>query len=151
MGLTRSTDALTLSTSPTEAMTFLSEGDADTPDVVRESMDAGDGPPLHEHPWATWEVVVRGQLKVVIDDESFLAGPGDLIYTPPNAVHTFMATEPSEVIGMNWPGGFHHLYVALADIMSGPGEPDFGAMAAAAQEHGATLHGPPLAVTEALG
>jgi hypothetical protein len=49
------------------------------------------------------------------------------------------------VIGMNWPGGFHHLYAELSAAFTS-GAPDFAAMAASAQRHGAEILGPPLAV-----
>lgn len=54
--------------------------------------------------------------------------------------------EPAEVVGINWPGGFHEMYRELDAITNADGPPDFDAMAAVANRHGATLHGPPLAV-----
>lgn len=128
-------------------MTFLCEGDNDMPDVMHERLSPGDGPPLHSHPWATWEVVINGRLTVQMGDDRFEVSAGDFVYTPPNIVHTFMAVgnEPAEVIAMNWPGGFQHLYREFDAIMNTGGEPDFAAMASAAEKRGATLHGPPLA------
>ena len=43
-------------------MTFLAIGGDDAPDITDERMAPGDGPPLHKHPWSTWEVVVEGRL-----------------------------------------------------------------------------------------
>jgi len=57
--------------------------------------------------------------------------------------------EPARLIGVNWPGGFHHLYAKLAAAFGPGGLPDFEAMARAASEHGAEILGPPLAVIEA--
>ncbi len=53
--------------------------------------------------------------------------------------------EPARVIGLNWPGGFHHLYAELSAAFAS-GAPDFAAMAEAAHRHGAEILGPPLAV-----
>ncbi|RIK40750.1 MAG: hypothetical protein DCC58_13445 [Chloroflexi bacterium] len=147
--LVRGSEALSFTTTPTDTMRFLWAGDGSTPDVTEERLAPGDGPPLHRHPWATWEVVIEGELLFRIGDEEFEVGPGDLIYAPPNVVHTFMAvgTEPARLIGVNVPGGFHKLYAELAAAFTGDGPPDFGAMAVAAARYGAEILGPPLAVS----
>lgn len=147
--ITRGADALTFTTTPTDVMRFLATGGPHGPDVTDERLAPGDGPPLHRHPWATWEVVVEGTLLVHIDGEEHEVGPGDLVYTPPGAVHSFMATGtgPARLIGLNWPGGFHHLYAELAQAFAGDGPPDFPAMVEAAARHDTEILGPPLAVT----
>lgn len=64
-----------------------------------------------------------------------------------------MAIGDSEArtVGVNWPGGFHHLMAELAPLFQSDGPPDFGALAAAAARHGAEILGPPLAQLEAAG
>lgn len=145
--IVRAADAPAYTTTPTDTMRFLCCGGDEMPDVTDEVLAPGDGPPLHRHPWATWEVVVQGRLRVRIGDEDHELGPGDLFFTPPGVVHAFAAigTEPVRLIGVNWPGGFHRLYPKLAAAFAGDGPPDFGALAAAAAEHGAEVLGPPLA------
>lgn len=151
--VTRGTEALSFTTTPTDHMRFLCPGGPELPDVIDGRMAPGDGPPLHRHPWVTWDVVVEGRLRVRIGEETFEVGPGDLVFTPSGAAHTFMVIgdSPARVIGVNWPGGFHHLYAELAEAFAGDGPPDFGAMSAAAARHGAEILGPPLAVLEAQG
>lgn len=146
--ITRGDHALAFTTTPTDTMRFLCAGDGERPDITDERLAPGDGPPLHRHPWATWEVVIEGTFRVRADDEEYDAGPGDLIYTPAGAVHAFVVTgsEPGRLIGVNIPGGFHHMYAELAKAFEGDGPPDFGAMAAAAARHDAEILGPPLAV-----
>ncbi len=148
----RSADAVQFTTTPTDTMRFLCPGGPEMPDVTDETLSPGDGPPLHRHPWATWEVVIEGALRVRIGDETIEVGPGDLFFTPPDIPHTFMAIgdTPSRLIGVNWPGGFHVLYADLAAAFAGDGPPDFAAMAAAAAQHGAEILGPPMAVTDGI-
>lgn len=140
----------TYTTTPTDTMTFLATGGDDAPDITDERMAPGDGPPLHRHPWATWEVVVEGRLLVRVDDVDREVGPGELFFTPPGSVHTFtvIGDGPARVIGFHWPGRFHAMYAEVAQAFSGDGPPDFGALAAAAARHDAEILGPPLAAPE---
>ena len=148
--VTRAAVALTLTTTTTDTMRFLCTGDESMPDVTDERLMPGDGPPLHRHTWATWEVVVEGTLRVRLGDDEYDVGPGDLVYTPPNLAHAFVVTgdAPARLIGINWPGGFHRLYGELAEAFKGDGPPDFGAMVAAAARHDADILGPPLSVPD---
>lgn len=145
-------EALSFTTTPTDTMRFLAEGDEEMPDVTDETLMPGDGPPLHRHPWMTWEVVVQGRIRALIDGKVSELSEGDLMFTPPDVPHTFMAIGdgPARLIGVNWPGGFHVLYAKLAAAF-GPGGPDFAALGKAAAEHGAEILGPPLSVLEAQG
>ena len=109
--------------------------------------------PLHRHPWMTWEVVVEGRIRALVGDDTYEVGPGDLLFTPPDVPPTFMAIGDGEaaIVGINWPGGFHHLYAELAPLFHVGGPPDAAAMAAAAANHGAEILGPPLAQLEVAG
>lgn len=149
----RHQDAVAFTTTPTDVMTFLATGDEGSPDIYVETLAPGDGPPLHRHPWMTWEVVVAGRIRALVGDETFELGPGELLVTPPDVPHTFMAigTGEAQTVGVNWPGGFHRLMTELAPLFQVGGPPDFGAMAAAAARHGAEILGPPLAQLEAAG
>lgn len=145
----RRSDAAVFTTSPTDVMRFLVAGDEGLPDIVDETLAPGDGPPLHRHPWVTWEVVVEGRIRALVDGSTYELEPGDLLFTPADVPHTFMAVgdRPARVIGVSWPGGFHRLYAEIAAIAT-DGAPDPEAMAAAAARHGAEILGPPLAVLE---
>lgn len=145
--VTRAEEGLTFTTTPTDVMTFLCEGDQQMPDVMVERLSPGDGPPLHSHPWAAWDVVVRGQVRFRIDGEDIDLGPGDFIHTPADAVHAFVATgdEQAEMVEFQFPGGFHVAYADLAAAFS-DGTPDPSTLAQIAQKHNFTLHGPPLSI-----
>lgn len=149
----RGSDALTFTTTPTDVMRFLAQGDKASPDVFMETMAPGDGPPLHRHSWMTWEVVVAGRIRALVGERTYELGPGDLLVTPPDVPHTFMAIgdEQATTVGINWPGGFHRLYAELSPLFAAGGPPDFAAMAAAASRHGAEILGPPLAHLQAAG
>ncbi|MGI9053809.1 MAG: cupin domain-containing protein [Ilumatobacteraceae bacterium] len=149
--VTRRDDALTFTTAPTDVMRFLALGDNISPDVYVERLAPGDGPPLHRHPWMTWEVVVEGRLRARVGGDTYELAAGDLLFTPPDVPHTFMAIGDGEaqIVGINCPGGFHHLYAELAPLFQTGGPPDFAQMAAAADRHGAEILGPPLAQLEA--
>jgi mannose-6-phosphate isomerase-like protein (cupin superfamily) len=149
--VTRHEDALVFATAPTDVMAFLATGDGSSPDIYVEQLAPGDGPPLHRHPWMTWEVVVAGRIRARVGDETLELGAGDLLLTPPDVPHTFMAIGDGEArtVGINWPGGFHHLMADLTPLFQVDGPPDFGAVAAAAARHGAEILGPPLAQLEA--
>lgn len=101
----------------------------------------------------TWDVVVEGRIRALVGDDTYELGAGDLMYTPPDVPHTFMSIgeHEAQLVGINWPGGFHLLYAELAPLFRVGGPPDFAAMAAAAERHGATILGPPLAHLEAAG
>ena len=150
--VTRPGEGLTFTTTPTDVMTFLCRGDAAMPDVMTERLAAGDGPPLHSHPWAAWDVVTRGKVRFQIDGQTYDLEAGSFIYTPANAVHAFMdlGDEEAEILQFQWPGGFHVAYAELAEAFAG-GPPDPAVMQGIAERHDFTLHGPPLAALEAAG
>ncbi len=144
--VTRAADALTFTTSPTDALSFLCQGDAEMPDVMVERIAPGDGPPLHSHPWAAWDVVTHGQVRFQVGDDTVDVGPGDFVYTPPNAAHAFMGIgdEPAQIVEFQWPGGFQHAYADISAAFA-DGPPDFPALAETAARHNIQLLGPPLA------
>lgn len=145
--ITRAGEGLTFNTTPTDHMTFLCKGDENMPDVMIERLSPCDGPPLHSHPWAGWEVVIKGRVRFHIDGEEHDLGPGDFIYTPADAVHSFMAIgdEDAEIVQFQWPGGFHIAYAQIAAAFEG-GAPDPAELERVAAANRFTLHGPPMAV-----
>ena len=148
--LVHSEDALSLSLMPSEDMKFLLAGDEHTPDVIDAIVPPGFGPPRHRHEWASYEVVIEGQITAEISGTVYELGPGDFLYTPPNAPHTFINSGevPARVVGMNLPGGFHTLYEAFIDLAAASGGvPDNQSMAEAARRHKAELLGPPMRIS----
>lgn len=144
--ITRPGEGLTFSTTPTDVLTFLLAGDASMPDVMVERLAPGDGPPLHSHPWAGWDVVTRGTVRFHIDGAVHDLEAGSFIYTPAGAVHAFMALgdDEAEIVQYQWPGGFHVAYAEIAAAFEG-GRPDPAKLQQVAERYGFELHGPPLA------
>jgi len=92
----------------------------------------------------------EGHAKLLVTDDAAeeLLG-GDLRVRHLDLASGLLGGDEVRLIGVNWPGGFHHLYAELADAFAGDGPPDFGPMGAAAARHGAEILGPPLAVLDA--
>lgn len=149
--VTRAAEGLTFNTTPTDVMTFLCRGDDSMPDVMIERVAPGDGPPLHSHPWAAWDYVTAGQVRFHVDGVTYDLEAGSFIYTPADAVHSFMGLGDgdSEIVQFQWPGGFHVAYEDIAAAFAGDGPPDPAALQAVADRHGFTLHGPPMAMMQA--
>ena len=60
---------------------------------------AGTGARPHSHPNEQWNYVVQGRLRVSIEgEEDQIAGPGTLIYFPPNVVHATVALPEEDVL-----------------------------------------------------
>lgn len=57
--------------------------------------EKGTGARPHSHPNEQWNYVVKGKLRVTIDDQEKVVGPGTLLYFPPNVIHCTVA-EPEE-------------------------------------------------------
>lgn len=145
--VTRASETSTYSMSPTETMRFLFTGAEGQPDFYEETAGRGDSPPLHRHDWASFELVLDGKLRYVIDGEEFTVGSGDFVYTPPGAVHTLVTlSETSHVIGFNVPGGqFEQMFIdALPMFVADP--PDMAAVSEACARNGLEIVGPPLTI-----
>ncbi len=142
----RADEARAYSFTPTDRMRFMF-GDIDgAPDFFDESGARGDSAPLHRHPWATWEYVLEGTIRFVIDDEEHLLSAGDFVYTPPNAVHTYVIeTDTARAVGFNHPGGrFEELQRTVGPMFAAEGGPDMAAIVQRAAELGVEILGPPL-------
>lgn len=53
--------------------------------------EKGTGARPHSHPNEQWNYVVQGQMRVSVDVEESIVGPGTLLYFPPNIVHSTVA------------------------------------------------------------
>jgi len=133
--------------SPTSSFRILFEGGSGLPDFFEEHSQRGDSPPVHSHPWPSWELVIEGQLRVQMGDQIFEAGPGDMIYVPPHIPHSYIVeSEQARTVGINLSDGrFPSLQRKAAPLMTAPEGPDFSEISALAQAHGVEVLGPPLA------
>ena len=65
-----------------------------------------EGTPDGQHDLEQWFFVHGGRVRFVVDGEEVVAGPGDLVYVPRNAVHRHeeLGDEPVELLVINhWP------------------------------------------------
>jgi len=132
--------------SPTSLFRILFEGGAGLPDFFEERSQKGDSPPLHKHPWPSWELVITGQLRFQIGEQMFVAKPGDMIYVPPDVPHSYLVeSEHAHTVGINLSDGrFPVLQRQAAPLMVAPAGPDFEKIMALAQTQGVEILGPPL-------
>lgn len=94
---------------------------------------AGTGARPHSHPNEQWNYVVQGRLRVEIEGEApVVAGPGTLLYFPPDKVHATVALPDEDVV-----------FFVVKDLSHGIiGRAADGTMAGAHYEPGfAPLHG----------
>ena len=151
--VTRRDDALTFTTSPTDVMRFLAPATSTRPTSTSSGWLPATARPCtatRGSPGRSWSRAASAPSSATTPTSS---APGDLLFTPPDVPHTFMAIgdTDAQIVGINWPGGFHRLYAEMAPLFQTGGPPDFGALAAAAARHGAEILGPPLAQLEAAG
>jgi quercetin dioxygenase-like cupin family protein len=73
------------------------EGQRTLVGLMRKARGTGAQP--HSHPNEQWNYVLRGRLRVQIEGEpERIAGPGTLIYFPPNVVHATVAMPEEDVV-----------------------------------------------------
>jgi mannose-6-phosphate isomerase-like protein (cupin superfamily) len=104
------------------------------------------GPPLHSHASQSDSFfVLRGTLRVQVEDEFLDIGPGDFITIPPGVPHTFdnmlEGQGPVSVINIMTPGGYD---AALEEYAAAGHGADPEEMSAIASRHGAQILGPTL-------
>lgn len=85
--------------------------------------------------------VVEGRVGAWLDGEESVAEAGDYIIKPRGVPHTFWnaGEGPARVVEIISPAGFEAYFEELAGLISGDGEPDFGAIARLAGRYGLTF------------
>jgi quercetin dioxygenase-like cupin family protein len=79
------------------AMGGVVEGQRTQCGLIRKARGTGARP--HSHPNEQWNYVLKGRLRVTIEGEpERIAGPGTLIYFPPNVVHATVAMPDEDVV-----------------------------------------------------
>lgn len=108
---------------------------------------AGSGPPRHVHDREDEAfVILAGRYQVWMEGETIERGPGDAVFVPRGAEHTFrvIGDEPGHHIIILTPGGFEGFFEDMAK--GGYRIPeDMGAVNESAQRHHLRFTGPPLA------
>ncbi|BDR92529.1 cupin domain-containing protein [Vulcanisaeta souniana] len=57
----------------------------------------------HSHTHEQVSIVISGKLRFVVNNETYIAGSGDVVYIPPNAVHGVEALEDSLIVDVYSP------------------------------------------------
>jgi len=57
-------------------------------------MRPGEGPRLHQHPYAETFIVLEGEATFTVGDEVIVAHPGDIVVGPANVPHRFVNSGP---------------------------------------------------------
>jgi len=83
--------------------------------VMEMELPVGSGPPPHTHSGGETVYIVEGAVRYHIDDETFDAGPGDVIYIPAGTVENFEPTSKSRVIITYTPGGMDKYFLELGE------------------------------------
>ncbi|MCF4098425.1 cupin domain-containing protein [Maritalea mediterranea] len=114
--------------------------------VVDSLSPVGSGPPRHVHEAEDETfVVLTGRCSFWLEGETFEKGPGESVYVPRGAEHTFqiIGDAPSRHLVILTPGGFEYFFTEMAagqfDIPA-----DMPAIEAAAKRHNLRFTGPPL-------
>ena len=71
---------------------------------------AGDGPPMHIHPYTDEGFyIAAGQMVFVFPDRQVVAGPNTFVFVPRGCVHTARITETMRGLLIYSPGDAEHL------------------------------------------
>jgi quercetin dioxygenase-like cupin family protein len=63
--------------------------------LILDESEPGNGPRLHQHPYDETWIVIEGNLSFQAGEESFAAGPGDIVIVPPDTPHRFSNDGPT--------------------------------------------------------
>jgi mannose-6-phosphate isomerase-like protein (cupin superfamily) len=65
--------------------------------LILDHSEPGQGPRLHRHAYDETWVVIDGNLTFLSGEESFKAGPGDIVIVPPGVPHKFVNDGPGRL------------------------------------------------------
>lgn len=95
------------------------------------------GSPIHTHRNEDeYTYVLRGRVGFQLGDESFTAGPGELICKPRGLAHAFWnaGSEPASMLELISPAGFEQYFRDLAPLLAAP-QRDDAAIASVVARH----------------
>lgn len=121
--------------------TFTSKVSADDTNgawVMFEITDtAGNGAPLHTHPWEETFYILDGELEVVIGNRKVKATKGASLHLPANTVHSFTICSPTVRFLVMLPAYAEPFYREVSDKVALP--PRLEDLQAVCQNHGVRL------------
>jgi quercetin dioxygenase-like cupin family protein len=105
---------------------------------------------LHDRDDETF-LVLDGELRVLVGEDDYTAGPGTVAVLPRRLRHAYVVTSATaRFLSLHTPGGFEQFAAEVgepAQALTLPAEPagppDFAALAQAAARHGITILAPP--------
>ena len=135
-----------ISFSTTNRFAFISAGSTGVPEFFEEFSERGDGPPLHRHPWPTWELVLDGSIRFRVDDDEHMLSTGDTVYIPAGLTHTYIVeSDAAHVVGIGLSEGrFEVIQRQAAPLFMAEGGPDMARIGELAAVAGLEVLGPPL-------
>ncbi len=95
--------------------------------LIEVRLHAGVSSSLHAHGHESLLYVVSGRLKTVVNDETFVLGPGDVCRHPVGATHRVEALEDTVFVEVKSPPiDFHRIFDASATGVPSQGSPPEG-------------------------
>ncbi|MGB7394803.1 MAG: cupin domain-containing protein, partial [Pricia sp.] len=105
-----------------------------------DDVEPGVGIPPHVHTRED-EIfrVIKGQIEIMVDDQTTVLNSGDIAFAPKNVSHSWMVigTEKAKMITSAFPAGIEKMFGELAKLP--PGAPDFEKVAKICGGHGITF------------
>lgn len=114
--------------------------------VVDSVSPIGSGPPRHiHHAEDETFILLSGECEFWLEGETFIRGPGETVFVPKGAEHTFrvVGSIPSRHLVIFTPGGFEGFFADMARGQFRIPE-DMAAIEESAGRHNLTFTGPPL-------
>ena len=95
--------------------------------VIQTAPEPGFGPPFHKHDFDETFYVLEGTLTFRLHDEVFEVGPGQVVFVPGGAPHTFvnMSGKPARQLIVCTPAGFERHFARMAAEREGVEPPDW--------------------------
>jgi uncharacterized cupin superfamily protein len=99
---------------------------------------AGEGPPHHIHQDVDESFyVIEGEYEIKLNDDTYKAPVGTLVYGPRGVGHSFVNTwdKTSKMLCIATPGGVENFFSELGELLSAGGPPEWERMQALATRH----------------
>jgi quercetin dioxygenase-like cupin family protein len=114
--------------------------------MFEDLLERGKVTPLHTHPHSDEIMyVLEGEILVHVNDSEYKVSAGGVVFNPRGARHALVVlSERARVLAMMTPGNQPQSFYRRASVPGESGPVDFGKIAEAAKETGATVVlGPP--------
>ena len=69
--------------------------------LFEAAADAGEGPPMHVHPYDEIHIVRSGQVRYVGDGTDMIVGPGDIVVVPAGTPHRLETLGAAEALSVH--------------------------------------------------